>query len=100
MFTKKKLVGEAGSKRKKKGGEPQSPGSSIQVDDTEAIENIREVQKEGKVNLDLVWLARPLSPLQIISSNFIVEGKGLATLAAFLVQPRTTHIQVFGHCGQ
>ena len=45
----------------------------------------------------LVWPARPLPSLQIIILSFLVEGKGLATLAAFLVQ---THIQVCGHCGR
>ena len=53
-----------------------------------------------EVNLYLVWPARPLPPLQIIILSFIVEGKGLATLAAFLVQLGNTHIQVCGHCGR
>ena len=44
---------EVKGKKKKKGGQSRSPGSSIHADDTEAMEeHIRELQKEGKVNPD------------------------------------------------
>ena len=49
MFTERKLLGEAGSSRKREDGGSQSSGSSIHADDTEAMEeHIRELQKEGR----------------------------------------------------
>ena len=74
----RKLLGEAGSKRKKKGGESRSPGSSIHADDTEAMEeHIRELQKEGKkVNPDRDKLVR------LQSDSYVLREQKMCDLAS------------------
>ena len=65
-----------------------SEGEKLKISDTSSDSpgtSFNIIYSYNEADKSLVRPARPLSPLQIISLSFIVEGKGLATLAAFLV---------------